>query len=92
MYQAKPNETWYFKVCCVNTHGERTNFGSAYATTTKIDDLSNYVEKMAISDALIGTMSLDRGWVGELKGNYICLIGTNVDDEKIKHTIESILC
>ena len=28
----------------------------------------------------------------ELKGNYICLIGTNVDDEKIKHTIESILC
>ena len=28
----------------------------------------------------------------ELKGNYICLIGTNVDDEKVKHTIESILC
>ena len=28
----------------------------------------------------------------ELKGNYICLIGTNVDDEKIKYAIESIQC
>ena len=88
MYQAKPNETWYFKVCCVNTHGERTNFGSAYATTTKIDDISNYVEKMAISDALIGTMSLDRGWVGELKGNYIDAKQLSVTDGNGKRTLD----
>ena len=28
MFQAKPNETWYFKVCAINTHGERTNFSN----------------------------------------------------------------
>ena len=42
MYQAKPNETWYFKVCAINTHGNRTPFGSTYANTVKVDDLSDY--------------------------------------------------
>lgn len=72
MFQAKPNETWYFRVCAINTHGERTNFSNQVTVnTTKIEDLSNYVENMAISEALIGTLSLDRGWIGTLKGNYI---------------------
>ena len=60
MFQAKPNETWYFRVCAINTHGERTNFSNQVTVnTTKIEDLSNYVENMAISDALIGTMRLE---------------------------------
>lgn len=88
MYQAKPNETWYFKVCAINTHGERTSFGSAYATTTKIDDLSNYVDNMAIGDALIGTLSLDRGWIGELKGNYIDAKQLSVTDGNGKRTLD----
>jgi len=88
LYQAKPNETWYFKVCCVNTHGERTDFGSAYASTTKIDDLSNYVSEMAIDEALIGTLSLDRGWVGELKGNYINAKNLSVTDGNGKRTLD----
>jgi len=71
MHQAKPNETWYFKVCAINSHNNRTSFGSSYVSTTKVDDLSNYVGEMAIDEALIGTLSLDRGWVGTLKGNYI---------------------
>ena len=70
MFQAKPNETWYFRVCAINTHGERTEFSNQVTvTTTKIEDLSNYVENMAISEALIGTLSLDRGWIGTLRGN-----------------------
>ena len=88
MYQAKPNETWYFKVCAINTHGERTSFGSAYATTTKIDDLSNYVDNMAIGDALIGTLSLDRGWIGELRGNYIDAKQLSVTDGNGKRTLD----
>ena len=72
LFQAKPNETWYFRVRAINTHGERTAFSSQVTVnTTKIDDLSNYVQKQAIDEALIGTLSLDRGWVGTLKGNYI---------------------
>lgn len=88
MYQAKPNETWYFKVCCVNTHGERTSFGSAYATTSKVDDLSNYVSDMAIDDALIGTLRLDRGWIGTLRGNYIDAKQLSVTDGNGKRTLD----
>ena len=88
MYQAKPNETWYFKVCCVNTHGERTSFGSAYASTKKVDDLSNYVSNMAIDDALIGTLRLDRGWIGTLRGNYIDAKQLSVTDGNGKRTID----
>ncbi len=88
MYQAKPNETWYFKVCALNSHGNRTSFGSASATTTKIDDLSNYVDNMAIGDALIGTLSLDRGWIGELRGNYIDARQLSVTDGNGKRTLD----
>lgn len=88
MYQAKPNETWYFKVCCVNSHGERTSFGSAYASTKKVDDLSNYVSNMAIDDALIGTLRLDRGWIGTLRGNYIDAKQLSVTDGNGKRTLD----
>ncbi|MBP3931202.1 MAG: tail fiber domain-containing protein, partial [Peptostreptococcaceae bacterium] len=88
MYQAKPNETWYFKVCAINTHGNRTDFGSAYARTTKIDDLSNYVDEMAINEALIGTLSLDRGWVGTLKGNHIDAKNLSVTNGNGKRTLD----
>ena len=87
-YQAKPNETWYFKVCCVNTHGERTSFGSAYASTKKVDDLSNYVSDMAIDDALIGTLRLDRGWIGTLRGNYIDAKQLSVTDGNGRRTLD----
>ena len=88
MYQAKPNETWYFKVCAINSHGNRTSFGSASATTVKIEDLSNYVEEMAINDALIGTLNLGRGWFGELKGNYIDAKNLSVTDGNGKRTLD----
>lgn len=72
MHQLKPNETWYYKVCAVNTHGSRTDFSEEVeVNTVKIDDLSNYVESAAIGDALIGELNLGRGWYGELRGNYI---------------------
>jgi phage minor structural protein, N-terminal domain protein len=89
MFQAKPNETWYFKVCAINTHGERTNFSNQVTVnTTKIEDLSNYVENMAISEALIGTLSLDRGWIGTLKGNYIDARQLSVTDGNGKRTLD----
>ena len=88
MYQAKPNETWYFKVCAMNTHGERTDFGYTYATTSKISDLSNYVGEMAIGDALIGELNLGRGWFGELKGNYIDAKQLSVTDGNGERTLD----
>lgn len=89
LFQAKPNETWYFRVCCVNSHGNRTNFSSQITVTTKkIDDLSNYVDNMAIDDALIGTLNLDRGWVGQLRGNWIDAKMLSVTDGNGKRTLD----
>lgn len=89
LFAAKPNETWYFRVCCVNSHGKRTAFSNQIAVTTvKIDDLSNYVDNAAIGEALIGTLSLDRGWFGVLKGNYIDAKQLSVTDGNGKRTLD----
>ncbi|WP_195251074.1 phage tail spike protein, partial [Romboutsia sp. 1001713B170207_170306_H8] len=89
LFQAKPNEIWYFRVCCVNSHGNRTEFSSQVVVTTKkVDDLSNYVDNMAINDALIGTLSLDRGWIGQLRGNWIDAKNLSVTDGNGKRTLD----
>lgn len=88
-YQVNPNETWYFRACALNTHGQRTEFSEEVeVSTVKISDLSNYVSNAAINDALIGTLSLDRGWFGELRGNYIDAKQLSVTDGSGKRTLD----
>lgn len=88
-YQVNPNETWYFRACALNTHGQRTEFSEEVeVSTVKISDLSNYVSNAAINDALIGTLSLDRGWFGELRGNYIDAKQLSVTDGNGKRTLD----
>lgn len=89
LHQVVPGETWYYRVCCVNSHGYRTAFSSQITVVTqKVTDLSNYVNSMAIGDALIGTLSLDRGWVGTLKGNWIDAKQLSVTDGNGKRTLD----
>ena len=89
LYQAEPNETWYFRACALNTHGQRTEFSEEVAVSTvKISDLSNYVESAAIGDALIGELNLGRGWYGELRGNYIDAKQMSVTDGNGKRTLD----
>lgn len=89
LFQAKPNETWYFKVCGKNSYDRRTAFSTQVsATTPLVSDLSNYVDKIAIGDALIGTLNLERGWVGQLKGNWIDAKQLTVTDGNGKRTLD----
>ena len=89
LHQVKPNETWYYRVRAVNTHGNATELSEQVAVgTVKINDLSNYVGEMAIGDALIGTLSLDRGWVGQLTGNWIDAKQLSVTDGNGKRTLD----
>lgn len=89
LFQAEPSETWYFRSCALNTHGQRTEFSSEVeVSTVKISDLSNYVESAAIGDALIGELNLGRGWYGELKGNYIDARQLSVTDGSGKRTLD----
>ena len=89
LYQVNPNETWYFRACALNTHGQRTEFSEEVeVSTVKISDLSNYVESAAIGDALIGELNLGRGWYGELRGNYIDAKQMSVTDGNGKRTLD----
>lgn len=89
LFQAQPGETWYFKVCGKNSYGKRTAFSAQVsATTIKVDNLSNYVSEMAIADALIGTLRLDRGWVGTLKANYFDAKNLSVTDGNGLRTLD----
>ena len=90
LYQARPNETWYFRVCGKNSYGNRTSFSEEVSvTTTKIDDLANYVGEMAIGEALIGELSLDRGWVGQLNASLLDVKGNfSVTDGNGKRTLD----
>lgn len=89
LFQVKPNETWYFKVCGKNSYGKRTAFSEEVeVVTTKVDDLSNYVANAAIGDALIGTLRFDRGWVGTLAANYIDAKNLSVTDGNGLRTLD----
>lgn len=72
LHIVNPNQKWFFKVCVINTYDVRSEFSiEVSAETKKIEDLSNYVEDMAIGNALIGELDLGRGWFGQLIGTYI---------------------
>ena len=90
LFQARPSETWYFRVCGKNSYGNRTSFSEEVAvTTTKVEDLSNYVGEMAIGEALIGELSLDRGWVGQLNASLLDVKGNfSVTDGNGKRTLD----
>ena len=88
-HQVKPSETWYYRARAINTHGRTTDFSSqVQASTLKIEDGTEYFEKAAIADALIGELRLDRGWVGQLKGNRIDARQLSVTDGNGKRTLD----
>ena len=89
LHQVNPDETWYYRACAINSHGLRTEFSDEVeVSTVKITDLSNYVENLSIGDALIGELNLGRGWVGELRGNYIDAKQLSVTDGNGKRTFD----
>ena len=88
-HQVKPSETWYYRARAINTHGRTTDFSSQVkASTLKIEDGTEYFEKAAIADALIGELRLDRGWVGQLRGNWIDAKQLSVTDGNGKRTLD----
>mgnify|MGYP003292800187 CR=1 FL=1 len=89
LFQAKSNETWYFKVCAINTHGERTSFSDQITVnTTKVDDMSNYFESVAIGNAVVGVLTSDYMEAGIIKGNYIDAKNLSVTDGNGKRTLD----
>lgn len=89
LFQAKPNETWYFRVCAVNSHGNRSEFSSQIAVTTKkIDDMSNYFEDAAIGRAVVGSLTADYMESGIIKGNWVDAKNLSVTDGNGNRTLD----
>lgn len=71
-HETKCDEAWYYRVRAKNTHGVYTEYSSQLEVSTfKIEDGTEFFKNAAIQDALIGTLKLDRAWVGKLTGDLI---------------------
>ena len=89
LHTVAPGSTWYFRVRAKNTHGRFNEFSEeAGITCFIIDENTTYIEKAGIADAYIGTLNLDRGWVGELKGHWIDARNLTVTDGNGVRTLD----
>lgn len=89
LYQVKPGETWYFRVCAKNSHGRRTAFSDQVEViTTKVDDMENYFTSAAIGHAVVGSLSADYMEAGIIKGNWIDAKNLSVTDGDGKRTFD----
>lgn len=71
-HETNCDETWYYRVRAKNTHGVYTEYSRELQVSTfKIEDGTEFFKSAAIQDSLIGTLKLDRGWVGKLTGDLI---------------------
>ncbi|MGL5507201.1 MAG: phage tail spike protein, partial [Paraclostridium sp.] len=76
IHDCKPKETWYFRARAKNTHGNYTAFSNQLTVdTTKISDGAVWIEEAAIGDLLLGTLRLDRGWIGKLSADLLDVKG-----------------
>ena len=89
LHTASPGSTWYFRVRGKNSYGRYGEFSEeAGITCFIIDENTTYIEKAGIVDAYIGTLNLDRGWVGELKGHWIDARNLTVTDGNGVRTLD----
>ena len=89
LFQAKPNETWYFKVCAINSYGNRTAFSSEVAVTTKkIDDFEDYFSTLAVENLVTSIFSADYMEAGIIKGHWIDARQLSVTDGNGKRTLD----
>ena len=82
-------QTFYFRVCCINTHGTRSEFSEQVEVeTTKEDDLSNYFSDMAIGTAVVGSLTADYMTAGIIQASWIDIRNLSVTDGNGKRTLD----
>lgn len=89
LHYVKPKETWYYRARGRNSRGSVTEYSSQVnATTLKIQDGTEYIEELAIGDALLGSLKADRAWVGQFKGEDINAKNLTVVDGNDNETLK----
>lgn len=89
LFQAKPGETWYFRVCAKNTHGNRTEFSSQVTVTTKkSDDFEEYFSTLGVGNLVANIFSADYMEAGIVKGHWVDAKNLSVTDGNGKRTLD----
>ena len=88
LYQAKPNETWYFRVCAINSYGNRNEFSEQVTVSTAKINGNDWIEEATIGNALIGELSADKITSGTISGHYIDARNLSVTDGNGKRTLD----
>ena len=89
LYQAKPGETWYFRVCGINSYDHRGQMSDQIeVVTTLVDNLENYFTTAAIGQAVVGSLTADYMEAGIIKGNWIDAKNLSVTDGNGKRTLD----
>ena len=89
LFKAKPGETWYFRVCAKNTHGDRTDFSpQVTVTTSKADNFDEYFSNLAVGNLVTNIFSSDYMEAGIIKGNWIDARNLSVTNGNGKRTVD----
>lgn len=89
LFKAKPGETWYFRVCAKNTHGDRTDFSTQVTVTTnKADNFDEYFSSLAVGSLVTNIFSADYMEAGIVKGHWIDAKNLSVTDGNGKRTLD----
>lgn len=88
-FKANPGETWYFRVCAINSHSKRTPFSNQVVITLpKAEDMNNYFSEMAIGRAVVQSLSADYMESGIIKANWVEFKGASIVDGNGKRTFD----
>lgn len=88
-FKAKAGETWYFRVCTINSHSRRTPFSNQVVIKLpKEEDMNNYFSEMAIGKAVVQSLSADYMEAGIIKAHWVELKGASVIDGNGKRTFD----
>lgn len=89
LFQAKPGETWYFRVCAKNTHGSRTEFSPQVTIVTKkSDDFEEYFSTLGVGNLVANIFSTDYMEAGIVKGHWVDAKNLSVTDGNGKRTLD----
>ena len=91
LHEVQSSQTWYYRARAVNTYGSSTAFseqvtGSTFKLTD--DNITTYIDELAIGNALIKELNVDKVNAGKLKGVYIDARELNVTDGNGKRTLQ----
>lgn len=89
LHSVKPDQTWYYRVCAYNTHGQRNEFSEEVsAHSAKIANAEDYIEHASIGSALIGSLNADVINSGKIKAQHIEMKGVSVTDGNGTKTLD----